>query len=491
VSFVGRFRYDVFISYAHADNVADLAGSQWVSMFVRHLDNALRQRLGGADTLEVYFDQRNLHSNSQLEELLDPVRSSAIFLAIASRSYAVRPWPRQELDVFTKSSPDLKRLFAVECLPLDAGDAYPPPLNTHKRMQFWRIDEPHSSVPMPISPSFEPGVFFSRVHDLAERIRLQLLELKSVPSEASGSEPAAGARGGQAATAPATAKIEPDPRLRRVLLAQVTDDLEDHREQVRRYLGQYRVAVLPDDTYPQGGAEFMQAFTTDLARTDLFVQLLGASAGRRPPDLAQGYTRFQYEAAVQQKTRILQWRQPDLDPRNVASLEYRNLLSGPTVIASGLEGFKAEVLRQASLPETTARPSPPAGLIFIDADRKDADVARIVQDEFKRHRLSTIMPAFEGSAEAVRADLEENLIECDALVLVYGDTTPLWVRGQLRLFNKIKSKRAAPPKILAIYSGPPEKAGALGISIANAREIDCGGTWAMEALQPLIQELQQ
>jgi hypothetical protein len=489
VAFVRRFKHDVFVSYAQIDNAPDVSGSQWVSMFVTHLEQALKQRLGGADSLDIFFDRRSLHSNQQLEELLEAARSSAIFIAVASRSYAARPWTRDELDAFVKSSTTLRQLFAIECLPLDLADAYPQPLDTHKRMQFWRVNEPHSSAPMAISPTFEPGTFFPRVHDLAEQVRAQLLHLKAEP-DPGGKSGAAGARpsgGIEAAVAPAEPRQPPDPNMRRVFLAQATDDMEEERDQVRRYLEQFRVPVLPEQTYPQGGGAFMQAVAADLARSDVFVQLLGPTPGRRPPDLPQGYPQAQFEAATARGIKILQWRRPDLSPDRVANADYRALLSSETVIADGLEGFKALVLGQARVPPPPK--SVQSGFVFIDADRKDLDVAKQIQNEFRRHNLSTMMPALDGPADAVRADLEENLIDCDALVLVYGDTTPLWVRGQLRLFNKIKARRAAPPKILAIYTGPPEKLVDLGISLPETREINCGTSWAFEPLQSLIAEL--
>jgi hypothetical protein len=275
-----------------------------------------------------------------------------------------------------------------------------------------------------------------------------------------------------------------------VLLAQVTDDLEEEREQVRRYLQQFGVTVLPERTYPQGGSEFQTAFTHDLAQADMFVQLLGSVSGKLPPDLPEGYTRFQLDAARSRSLALLQWRRPDLNPESVTNAPYRALLTAETVIASGLESFKAEVLRQARAVPVLHR-EPPSSLVFINADRSDLPIAKAIQSEFSRHRMPTVVPTIEGPAEEVRADLEENLIDCDAFVLVYGDTTPLWIRGQLRLYNKIKSKRSAPPRVLAIYTGPPPDKADIGFNLPDVRLIDCRETGGLEALHALIEELRR
>jgi hypothetical protein len=69
---------------------------------------------------------------------------------------------------------------------------------------------------------------------------------------------------------------------RTVLLAQVTDDVEDEADQLLRYLNQYgdEIVVLPKASYSQGGEAFMTAFRQDLGQAELFVQILGRRAGR-------------------------------------------------------------------------------------------------------------------------------------------------------------------------------------------------------------------
>ena len=483
MAYVPGCDYDVFVSYARADEAADASG-KWTTQFVDYLSGALKLRLGGSDELRIFFDSASLSSNQQLEEMLTAVRRSAVFLAIASRSYASRDWTRQELAAFIRKPEDTSRLFAAECLPLDAGETYPPPLQEHHRMTFWRALSPSSSTAIPLSLGLDPAVFQQRIHDLAEQMRNQLLVLRRASSlGAPTASLGAAQRGGP--------HVRPVTYYRRVLLAQVTEDLEDERDQLRRYLEQFGVAVMPTGTYPQGGDAFKAAFEADLSKAGLFVQLLSKQAGRAPPDLAEGYTRFQWSTAAQQKIEqkieIVQWRRPELDPASVSNAQHRELLEAETVVAAGLEAFKAEVLRRAA-PAPGKGLSPPS-LVFIDADRDDTEIARALQLEFSRHNFPVVVPTLDGPAEQVRADLEENIIECDALVLVYGQTTPVWVRGQQRLYNKLRAKRASPPRIIALYCGPPPAKPDLGFILPEMREIDCRTAMTLEPVRALIEEL--
>ena len=478
MAYVPGYDHDVFVSYAHADEAADASG-KWATELVDRLRSALKHRLGGSEELRIFFDTASLRSNQQLEEMLTAARRSAVFLAIASRSYASRDWTRQELRAFVRVPEDTSRLFAIECLPLGEGEFYPSPLQEHHRMTFWRAVLPNRT-PVPLSLELDPGAFHQRIFDLAEQIRDRLLILRRAPSN--GGHPT------NPNAAPSVERVASGlANYRRVLLAQVTEDLEDERDELRRYLDQFGVPVAPAATYPQGGDEFRRAFEADLAEAGLLVQLLSKQPGRAPPDLSEGYTRFQRAAAAARGIEIVQWCRPDLDLDAVTNPQHRELLAADTVIATGLETFKAEVLWRAAPipPKKTTKSS----LVFIDADRNDTEIAKALQLEFGRHDFPAIVPALEGPSEQVRADLEENIVDCDALVLVYGQTTDIWVRGQLKLYNKLKPKRTSPPRIVALYCGPPPAKPEVGFILPEMREIDCRTAVTLEPVRTLVEEL--
>jgi hypothetical protein len=415
-----------------------------------------------------------------LKELLEAAKRTALFLAIASRSYAERDWTKLELETFMAATGDTHRLFAAECLPLD-GSPYPPPLDQHNRMAFYRNDSPHSetSIRIPLSPS-DP-IFHQRIHNLAEQMQRQLRKLQVDANPAQLVK--------NAAQMPARRGSDPTSEFRRVLLAQATEDLDEERELVRSYLEQSGVPIVPLGTYPQGGAEFKTSFQADLKQADLFVQLISASAGRKPPDLPEGYTRFQHAAANGKGIAILQWRRPDLDPERVAEAQHRELLKGETVMAVGLEAFKAEVVRRSRKPVAPPAKKARSSLVFLNADNEDLDIAKLLQNEFRKHQFATALPALAGTAEEIRADLEENLLDCDALVFIYGQTSTVWVRNQYRLFNKLQAKRSHPPRMVALYKGPPPHKAEVGFHLPAVREIDCRAGVKLEPIEEIIEEL--
>ena len=185
--------------------------------------------------------------------------------------------------------------------------------------------------------------------------------------------------------------------------------------------------------------------------------MLGNFASRKPSDLTQSYSQFQYEAAKRHGLKIMQWRRPDLD---LATVTHRDkpLLEGPDVLAIGLEEFKSEVLRSCM---EQSKPEPPRSgdcHFFINADRSDKELADALLRLFEgKKNWTAARPLFEGSAKEIMEDLEANLINCGALLLLYGNAPPAWVRAQLLRYSKLEKVREEP---LAPQDDPARPAGA-------------------------------
>jgi hypothetical protein len=483
------YEYDVFLSYSHADNAAPEGGEGWVTHFAKNFEAALRQRLGKvSEALSIFFDSRVTSANYPLPELLVAAGKSALFLAIGSPSYATGDWTIQELNTFVQHVPDPSRLFMTECLPLNKGESYPPPLDLYFRAPFWRPSGSHG-IPMPCSPVTEAEEFRLRIHDLAQKVRERLTNLRVLPAPTSRAERRS-ERALEAGTGPTSLASPATADGKVILLAQATDDVADEVDQLRLFLRQYEeeIQVLPNACYPQGGEMFRIALAKDLATADLFVQLLGKRAGRVPPDLPEGYTRHQLEAAKTAGVEIMQWRHPELDLSSVSDPAYASVLAAETVVACGLEAFKRQILAWVRKPKPRPQAVSSSSTIFINADSKDLSVAHEISRECVRHALTTFLPIVGPSSAESRKDLEDNLTDCDVLLFIYGDTTPDWIRSQLRFFSKVKPRRETEPKLLAICSGPPAEKPEIGVSFPNAHLINCPNAWSVEPIWKLIAE---
>jgi hypothetical protein len=460
MAFVPGFEHDVFISYAHFDNEPDAQEIRWVSRFQADLKTALRQRVGIEPN--VFFDTRNLQAHHDLEMLTDNVCQSAVFLAILSPSYVKRDWTIKELETFEKATSGRNRIVTVELLPVKEGDVHPLFLRL-KRAQFWWKDEREEDIPLKLTPRSNPDKYDRRLQTLAHQMEELLREVSDDQSKKV--QATAAAR----PAAPAS-DVKGPLSGKTILLAQATMDLYDDRDQVLAYLKQYGATALPEGDYLQGGKEFAEAVKADLAHADMFVQLLGPYRSNRPPDLKEegsdepkSYARFQYDAAKARGIPILQWRRPDIDPTTITHWD-KGLLDGPEVLAMGLQEFMKEIKktieRNAAAAEKAAEkavaPAKATEFLFINADSSDKELADQLLKAFEdKQDWMAASPLFEGSAEDITKDLDANLVECGALMLVYGKADAPWVRAQLRRYSKLERLRDAPPRVKTILFAPP------------------------------------
>ena len=94
--------------------------------------------------------------------------------------------------------------------------------------------------------------------------------------------------------------------------------------------------------------------------------------------------------------------------------------------------------------------------LFINADTSDKElIAQLLKVFEDRPDWIAAGPLFEGSTEDITKDLDANLVDCQALILVYGNAAAPWVRAQLRRYSKMERLRETPPRVKTILLGPP------------------------------------
>ncbi|MEZ5449806.1 MAG: toll/interleukin-1 receptor domain-containing protein [Thiolinea sp.] len=101
MAYIPGFDCDIFISYAHDDNMVlpgETAG--WVTQFRDYLENWLVRRRG-LSGLNIWFDQRDLRGSMAFDtEIREKIEGSALFFALHSHNYQKSDYCKQELEWF-------------------------------------------------------------------------------------------------------------------------------------------------------------------------------------------------------------------------------------------------------------------------------------------------------------------------------------------------------------------------------------------------------
>lgn len=442
---VPGFRHDVFVSYAHIDNFP-VAGTRtgFVSQLVADLETEIGRKVGKA--LDIWWDHYSLDGNTRVTpEIMAASAQCAAIVIVASPAYLRSEWCLRERNAFLqtleRTAGSSQAVFIVSIEPIDQAN-FPVDLRDYKGYAFYHtVDKGRTTRPLrpEISSDIEP--YNNRLSQLVQNVadHLEQLVTRSTPMEKTVVSPA------QTADASKPA----------VLLLEVTDDLVQRRAELKDYLEQLGITVLPEKRYSRDDMDLhRKQILADLARSKACVQILGPVTGDRS-DHARGMAWLRCESIRDSscRTPFLQWRDPDLDLTLVTDPDAQALIAPPSVRTDRFPDFRRSVGELALKPPLRPKPALEKNRksIFVNSDLLDRNLGTGVAQWLEAHDFMVLEPP-RSTAEA-REAWEANLRYCDSLMLVYGQTKPGWVRTQILLSNKVD--RDSPLKLLGVCIGPP------------------------------------
>jgi tetratricopeptide (TPR) repeat protein len=178
--------YDVYISYAGADN-EPLPSSYkgWVSHFKEALENFLTQMIGRK--VNIWWDREIAPGSRFDEDLYYHLERSKIFIVIVTPRYVRSAYCLAELQRFNEIKPSVgtnSRVFKVVKTPVSLEEQ-PEILRRITGFDFYTID-PLSNIPRKLSPESDEeskSGFIRKINDLASEIArtLKILDEESLP----------------------------------------------------------------------------------------------------------------------------------------------------------------------------------------------------------------------------------------------------------------------------------------------------------------------
>jgi hypothetical protein len=460
------YQQDVFVSYAHLDDHDD---QPWIRTFVHHLRLQSTSRLGRP--IRVWMDDELRGNDAITPRLIETVERSATLLIVMSRAYLGSEWCARERNAFLNMAKDRAaegRVFVVEAWETEFSER-PKELQDLKGFPFWVRDPQAGGASMTLGLIDAREIRFqSRLGGLSAQLVEKLMTLDRAPAS--------------------NAVHAPEPG-ETVFIARATDDLDEREEELSNYLSQAGIARLPEKWYSQQSeSDFRAAMIHDLKRASVYVQLLGKAHGRKPEfGGEQRFPALQAAIARASGKPVLQWRDPNDHLADVADPLHRALLEEAR--ACSFEEFKAGVVELVR-----RKPPPPIRnrqgvTVFVNADRSDSDVVKQMSDALEQRGVGCFLPLWDGPPESVRKDLEDNLLECDGLIIVYGSTEPSWVRDQLRQGRKILIKRKRELAAMAVFIGPPEQKSDIAVRLPNLMLLDGSHGMNGATLDPFLQRV--
>lgn len=481
--------HDAFTSYAHIDNVPLVEGQKgWVANLHRLLETKVAQRLGRP--AKIWRDPK-LAGNDVLDDaLLARLRESLALVAVLSPAYLNSEWCLKELDEFCKAARDQggltiaekSRIFKVIKTPVQLTDV-PPELQSLIGYKFYKRDSDTGRV---IELDEQLGQeerdfwlkFGDLVHDLCELIQI-----------ADGS----------------TADDPPTATQQAVFLAETTRDLGDERDAVKRDLQQQGYLVLPTRELPRAAQEAEAAIRADLQRCRVSVHMIGRTYSLVPEGGLQSLIELQNDLAIERGEQArfsrLVWIPRSMkvaDERQQKVIDRlrmdQRIQEGADLLETSLEELKTAISneltpKRRSRKRPTRTPEAAAVQVYLQYDSRDTDVVTPWAD-FLFRDFEVIPPVFSGDEADLRLDHEENLRNCDGVLILYGSGSELWLRRKLAELQKSAGYgRAKPTPEVAICLIPPRTPEKTRLRTHRARVIPQWDGLSTDLLDPFVADL--
>jgi hypothetical protein len=475
-----QYEYDLFISYAHIDDMSPFGEERgWVSLLHERLSLLLTQALGYR--LNIWRDGHKLQGNDELTGAIsDGVTRSLLLLPVISPRYVQSDWCNREMAAFHASAPAggggaapafRSRVFKVVKTPLPEHlrSCEPAPIRDLIGYQFYGEDE---STGLLTEFGTDPSdkQYWKTLHRLVANIQRTLIELKHAPAPtlsapaapAADATAAAHAPAAQTAYAPGPADAAAAAPPKFVYLAETTGDLSLAREEVRDELRQRGYGVLPEQRLPlDERRRTEEAVRADLARCSLSVHMVGARYGSTPEDDPASVVQIQERLAAERGAadltfQRLLWTPPGLatpalevsDARQKAFVEslQSGLTAGAELLQATVEDLKTRAVEKLTA-SAKAQAAAAAGggparrqklkQVYLICENRDREFIRPIKQYLFKERFEVIT-WLEGDANAERLTEyhRKNLRECDAALIYFGSGDEPWVRKNLEDLEK-------------------------------------------------------
>ena len=221
MAYVPNYENDLFISYRRASNDGP---DEWIDNFCKQLGAHLRDCVGD---VRIWRDTSQLRAGEEWRrEIAEALDSTAVFLAIISRTYLESDECRKELDYFLgrlKQSDSPRQIVPIFKHPPKKDQTLPQEVAARGRHTFYRIDDKSSEHWSELTPLGEGMYDFRKtLGQVAQDLMRTLEEFKGIAKAKS---------------------------LGKVFVACVGPELHKQRAQLRSELLQRGYTVVPESEY--------------------------------------------------------------------------------------------------------------------------------------------------------------------------------------------------------------------------------------------------
>ena len=448
--------YDILISYSSADDIpSGDNGIGWVSNFANFLEARLSELTGKSP--KILLADENTSVN-------DFPTQAKVFLPVVSANFV----NSKSLGNFTsvletiegsgeESSLSTVRVFKVVLDPIKDKKSYGN-LNSLVGYDFFEVESQSGAIQVYSHQNLHRISYFIHLEDLAFDIYSLLRNWGNKKAQGESEY---------------------------IFLATTGKDLPEERNIIKRELQRYGYEVLPYRTLSNidvsGGVE--KVLGKILAKSRMSIHMIGSDFGTESPVSGKSMQELQNELAAdycekQHIPRVI-WFPPKLKINDKRQQKFVDHLRQDADAIRGAEMYqfpiehlktviheKLKLLNQKdNLSESDANATGDKKRIYLISELREAEICNPMIELLEKQNLEVLQTNYVDDQYKMRSRHQKNLVNCDALLIFYGNASPLWLRMKLQDIRKSAGfGRENPIALKAIYfNGPTPDLKAIGI----------------------------
>ncbi len=484
------YENDIFISYAHNDNLR-VFEFRWVEWLHENLENLLIMKLGEKPAI---WRDRRMDQTDLIEGLLDSrVNTSALMLAIVSPSYLKSKWCGWEREKFIENAArrgglrvaNKSRIVKVVKTYVER-DGLPEEFQETLGSEFLRHDQAAGTY---IELESQSSECRQKLDALADSLKNLIEAFRN-----------------HAAVAVPLAKDKT------IYLAETDSELDAERNDLKREFEQNGYHILPNvELPPKAVASALEEKVRGyLNSAQVSVHLLGKYYGFVPQQAAgRSIVRLQHEAAQRHDTdpgfKQVIWIPKGLEQNEETEPEQQEFITKLLADSSALrrvEVLRGDIEQLKTYVHNLLKPAVDSSVklkgngsiasVYLICDKHDYEETDLLEKYLTEEKCEVLPPLFEGDAEQVSQYHRDSLLECDAFLVYYSRANHPWAMIRKQEFIKLPGLgRSKPVAAKAFYISGEQNKDKDRFDSAEALVIRNYNGFAPESLAEFIKQIRQ
>lgn len=461
MAYIPEYEYDIFISYAHVDNIAFPGQTDgWIEQFYKNLNLMLAKRFGRLDMVKIWWDNKKLDGSVLFDQSIEAgIKKSAIMICLNSPGYMASDYCKQELDIFYKKAQAEKAGLKV----IDRSRIINVLLNNIPFKEWPK--ELSGTSGFPFNDAQEPDDFGETVDTLSPEFRTQMQNVRDAVfhlltdfQKANNIE--------ETETAPET-----NPDAFTIYLGEVADTLRTPRKRIIAELEKKGFNVVAGVPPPDEAGAHENATKEAIAKSHLAIHLLDEYPGREivgTPDI--WYPQKQTELALNSGKSQMIWVPSELDFENIEDEKYKLFLQdlengkasskGYEFVRGSKSTLAQEIIdfaEQIKAQQSKKSSSQERLSVLLDTHFNDQMYALDLSKTLLENQIQPFINPQEDDPRKNMNLLNDRISQVRKLIFLYGNVSREWVLERVSAALQLIITNNYPIEDFFIYMAPPYK----------------------------------